>query len=103
MGFVLLDLNFEKPLLPNLDQFVLSRYRKNTMYVINQCIFAYKLFEDFCFFCFLSDILTTVGSKKIIQNLAFDVKFYAESDFIVRKIRKIFDNKYDTEYENYII
>ena len=38
------------------------------------------------------------GLKKIIQNLAFDVKCYAELDSIGRKIHKIFDNKYHTEY-----
>ena len=32
---------------PESDQFILSRYSKNMIYVINQCIFTYKLYEDF--------------------------------------------------------
>ena len=47
MGFVRLDLYFEKLLRPKSDQFVLSRYQKNTIYLTSQCVSAYKLFKDF--------------------------------------------------------
>ena len=60
---------------PKSDQFIMSRCRKNTIYVINQCIFTYKLYEDFWFSCFLSGILTTVCSKKIL-NFSFRPKIH---------------------------
>ena len=54
-------------------------------------MFTYKLYEDFLIFLLPFGHPTDCVLKKNIQILAFDVKFYAESDAIVRKIRKIFD------------
>ena len=114
MGFIRLDLYFEKPVLPKSDQFVLSKYRKNTIYVINHCIFAYELFAHFCFFCFILDILTDVDSKNyskfgfrckicivlIVKNftnfseneIRFSVKFLAINFIFYIKILFLFKN-----------
>ena len=44
-----------------------ASYRKNSVYVLNRCIFPFNLFEHFRLSCFLSIILMSIGSKKLLK------------------------------------